>query len=84
MKAAHYITLLVPALTFLRSTLQYNFGWFQGGAVANYGSLVADQSDFIQNEALDKGGAIFSLGTATIRDTTLDQTDFLELWWHDL
>ena len=60
---------------FSQCTFHWNFAWYLGGAISNYGTLDITHTDILENEALDRGGAIHSIGDVTIQDSTLDKND---------
>jgi predicted outer membrane repeat protein len=56
--------------SFSNATFDRNYAWYNGGAIASYGSLVVSGSNFTYNLALDHGGAIYQLGdTGSLQDT---------------
>jgi len=62
-------------LTITHSVFQGNEGSKIGGAIANFGSLVVDDSTFAENRAINYlggagfGGALYNVGTATIANS---------------
>lgn len=64
------------SVSFSNTYFERNFAWYNGGAIASYGPLVVTQSRFINNSALDMGGAIFQIGgAASIQDSTFRGND---------
>jgi predicted outer membrane repeat protein len=57
------------SVSFSNTYFEGNFAWYNGGAIASYGPLVVTHSQFINNSALDMGGAIFQIGgIASLQD----------------